>query len=87
MEKHHRMEPSDDDISTSDDNDVLSEENKLGANMPGYDEETFSDSDIDINKMCTLHRLIWKAKDEKVLRYLSKMNNENKINKQDQTGR
>ena len=87
MEKRHRMEPSDDDISESDANDVLSEENECTTSIPGYDEEAFSDSDININKMCTLHRLIWKAKDEKVLRYLSKKNNENKINKQDATGR
>lgn len=87
MEGRHRMEPSDDDISESNDNNALSEESECVTSIPGYDEEVFSDSDIDINKMCTLHRLIWKAKDEKVLRYLSKKNNENKINKQDETGR
>ena len=87
MERRHRMEPSDDGISESDDNNALSEENECVTSILGYDEEVFSDSDIDINKMCTLHRLIWKAKDEKVLRYLSKKNNENKINKQDETGR
>ena len=81
------MEPSDDDISESNDNNALSEESECVTSIPGYDEEVFSDSDIDINKMCTLHRLIWKAKVEKVLRYLSKKNNENKINKQDETGR
>lgn len=60
---------------------------KTGQVVGYIKEDPFSDFDIVVREMCTLHRAIWKRKDKKVLRYLSRKSKEHKINKQDNTGR
>ena len=77
-----------DELSLTDGEDIQPINDNINPTIIGYkQDEVFSDSDIKVHKMCTLHRAIWKGKDKKVLRYLAKKKKENKINKQDKTGR
>ena len=93
--KNHELDANasgfNDDCSSKD--ELLLKETNGGdlaetGQVVGYiKEDPFSDSDIVVEEMCTLHRAIWKRKDKKVLRYLSRKSKEHKINKQDNTGR